>query len=78
MINVENILWYLCPCCSNTDVEYRNRAVKLTITCSECANKIDIMEQQIAQLNDEIDQLNDKIDQLNADLKECSNDCNKL
>lgn len=58
-------------CCSHTDVEYRNRAVKLTITCQECTNKIDIMEQQIAQLSDEIAQLN-------ADLEECKNICNKL
>ena len=50
-------------CCSNTDVEYRNRAVKLTITCSECTNKIDIMEQQIAQLSDEIAQLNSDLEE---------------
>ncbi len=51
-------------CCSNTDVEYRNRAVKLTITCSECTNKINIMEQQIEKLSD--------------DLEEYKNNCNKL
>jgi hypothetical protein len=51
-------------CCSNTDVEYRNRSVKLTITCPECLNNINIMEQQIAQLNE--------------DLEEYKNNCNKL
>ena len=72
MINVETYCG-ICGahCCSHTDVEYGNRIVKLIITCPECTNKIDIMEQQIAQLSDEIAQLN-------ADLEECSNDCNKL
>ena len=51
-------------CCLNTDVEYRNSEVKLIITCQGCLNKIDIMEQQIAQLN--------------ADLEECRNTYNKL
>lgn len=46
------------------DVEYNYRSVKLTITCPECTNKIDIMEQQIAQLNE--------------DLEEYKNNCNKL
>ncbi len=72
MINVETYCG-ICGahCCSNTDVEYTKRSVKLTITCQECTNKIDIMEQQIAQLSDEIAQLN-------ADLEECRNTYNKL
>ncbi len=37
-------------CCSHTDIEYRNRSVKLTITCPECINKIDIMVQEIEEL----------------------------
>lgn len=53
-------------CCSHTDLEYGRRAVKLTITCPECTNKINIMEQQIEKLSDEIAQLN-------ADLKEYRN-----
>ena len=57
MINVETYCG-ICGahCCSHTDVEYSRRAVKLTITCQECTNKIDIMEQQIAQLNDELEE----------------------
>ena len=51
-------------CCSYTDIEYNYRSVKLTITCPECLNKINIMEQQIAQLNE--------------DLEEYKNNCNKL
>ena len=51
-------------CCSHTDLEYGRRAVKLTITCPECLNNINIMEQQIAQLNE--------------DLEEYKNNCNKL
>ena len=72
MINVETYCG-ICDahCCSYTDVDYGKRAVKLTITCPECTNKIDIMEQQIAQLSDEIAQLN-------ADLEECRNTYNKL
>ena len=58
-------------CCSHTDVEYNPRKVKLTITCPECTNKIDIIEQQIAQLNNEIEKLN-------YDLEECRNIYNKL
>ncbi len=65
MINVETYCG-ICGahCCSNTDVEYGKRAVKLTITCSECTNKINIMEQQIEKLSD--------------DLEEYKNNCNKL
>ena len=58
-------------CCSHTDLEYTKWSVRLTITCPECTNKIDIMEQQIAQLSDEIAQLNE-------DLEEYKNNCNKL
>lgn len=43
-------------CCSNTDVEYSQRSVKLTIACPECINKIAMMEQQIEQLNDALNE----------------------
>ena len=51
-------------CCSHTDLEYTKWSVRLTITCPECTNKIDIMEQQIEKLSD--------------DLEEYKNNCNKL
>lgn len=51
-------------CCSHTDIEYSTRSVKLTITCPECTNKIDMLEQQISQLNDEIAQLNADLEKI--------------
>lgn len=43
-------------CCSHTDLEYGRRAVKLTITCPDCTNEIDMLKQQISQLNDDLEE----------------------
>lgn len=50
-------------CCSDTDIVYGFRSVKLTITCPKCREKIDMLEHGIEELNSALEEC----------LKECEN-----
>jgi hypothetical protein len=41
-------------CCCDTDVEYGQRSVKLTIECPECTKRIEELEKQVEDFEYEL------------------------